>query len=39
MPRGARLFIAGGAMLAFLGLYLLWEDFIKPLLVRSEPQR
>jgi hypothetical protein len=30
MPRGLTLFVAGGAMLAFLGLYLLWEDFIAP---------
>lgn len=28
MPRGLTLFVAGGATLAFLGLYLLWEDFI-----------
>jgi hypothetical protein len=31
VPRGMMLFVAGGAMLAFLGLYLLWEDFIAPL--------
>jgi hypothetical protein len=31
MPRGALLSVAGGATLAFLGLYLLWEDFIAPL--------
>lgn len=31
MPRGLTLFVAGGATLAFLGLYLLWEDFIAPL--------
>ena len=31
MPRGLTLFVAGGATLAFLGVYLLWEDFIAPL--------
>jgi type II secretory pathway component PulM len=36
MPRGARLLVAGGAMLAFLGLYLLWEDFIAPLFRRGD---
>jgi hypothetical protein len=27
-------FVAGGAPLAFVGLYLLWEDFIAPLFAR-----
>jgi hypothetical protein len=31
VPRGMMLLVAGGAMLAFLGLYLLWEDFIASL--------
>jgi hypothetical protein len=34
MPRGMLLFVAGGATLSFLGLYLLWEDFIAPLFGR-----
>jgi hypothetical protein len=34
MPRGLLLFVAGGATLSFLGLYLLWEDFIAPLFGR-----
>jgi hypothetical protein len=34
IPRGGKLLIAGGAMLAFVGLYLLWEDFIAPLFTR-----
>jgi hypothetical protein len=28
------LFVGGGATLSFLGLYLLWEDFIAPLFGR-----
>jgi len=35
MPRGMTLLVAGGATLAFLGLHLLWEDFIAPLFGRS----
>jgi hypothetical protein len=35
MLRGLLLFVAGGATLAFLGLYLLWEDFIAPLFRRG----
>jgi putative Mn2+ efflux pump MntP len=27
-------FVAGGAVLAFIGLWLLWEDFIAPLFAR-----
>jgi hypothetical protein len=27
-------FVAGGPMLGFFGLYLLWEDFIAPLFAR-----
>jgi predicted permease len=34
MPRGMLLFVGGGATLSFLGLYLLWEDFIAPLFGR-----
>jgi uncharacterized membrane protein HdeD (DUF308 family) len=34
MPRGMSLFVVGGATTAFLGLYLLWEDFIAPLFGR-----
>jgi hypothetical protein len=34
MPRGMTLLVAGGATLSFLGLYLLWEDFIAPLFTR-----
>jgi hypothetical protein len=34
MPRGMLLFVGGGATLSFLGLYLLWEDFIAPLFSR-----
>jgi predicted tellurium resistance membrane protein TerC len=34
MPRGGLLFVAGGATLAFIGLYLLWEDFIAPMFAR-----
>jgi hypothetical protein len=34
MPRGMLLLVVGGATLAFLGLYLLWEDFIAPLFAR-----
>jgi hypothetical protein len=34
MPRGMLLFVGGGATLSFLGLYLLWEDFISPLFGR-----
>jgi hypothetical protein len=29
--------VAGGAILAFVGLYLLWEDFIAPLFIRDGP--
>ena len=28
------LFVAGGAVVAFIGLWLLWEDFIAPLFAR-----
>jgi hypothetical protein len=28
------LFLMGGAVLAFAGMYLLWEDFIAPLFIR-----
>jgi hypothetical protein len=34
IPRGGLLLIGGGATLAFLGLYLLWEDFIAPIFRR-----
>ena len=34
MPRGMTLLVAGGATVSFLGLYLLWEDFIAPLFGR-----
>jgi hypothetical protein len=34
MPRGMSLFVVGGATVSFLGLYLLWEDFIAPLFTR-----
>jgi hypothetical protein len=29
------LFVAGGAVVAFIGLWLLWEDFIAVLLTRK----
>jgi hypothetical protein len=31
------LFVAGGGMLTFLGLNLLWEDSIAPLFARKRP--